>query len=105
MTRLAVIACLFISSCALLQPPPPAEAPLRPGEILSAQAASNALTVGKSTKADVRALLGDATVIDFDSGYSVWVYKQRLKEKAKPPAPELVLLFAPSAVLSKMRLR
>ena len=104
--RLALAACAFIGGCALLQPPPPAaQAPLRPGEIRSAQAAQEALAIGKSTKADVRAALGEATVIDFDSGYEVWVYRERLREKATPPAPEFVLLFAPSGILTKTRVR
>ena len=105
MTRLALAACAFIAGCALVQPPPQKEAPLGPGEIRSAQAASNALAVGKSTKADVRAALGEATVIDFDSGYEVWLYRERLKEKAKPPPTELVLLFPPSGILAKTRIR
>lgn len=110
MTRLALAASIFITGCALLQPPPPAEAPLRPGEIVSAQAAKDAVTVGKSTKADVRAALGEALVVDFDSGYEVWVYRERpaKKEKtAKPPPPpsEFVLLFPPSGILAKTRIR
>jgi hypothetical protein len=76
-----------------------------PGEILSAQAATDTITIGKSTKADVRAALGEALIIDFDSGYEVWVYRERLREKAPPPATELVLLFAPSGVLTKTRMR
>jgi hypothetical protein len=104
--RLALAACAFIGGCALLQPPRSAvEAPLRPGEILSAQAAQDALAIGKSTKADVRAALGEAVVIDFDSGYEVWVYREKLREKATPPAPEFVLLFAPSGILTKTRVR
>jgi hypothetical protein len=51
----------------------------------------SAEAVGESTSADVRAALGEALVIDFDSGYEVWVYR------------ELVLLFAPSGVLTKAR--
>jgi hypothetical protein len=95
-----------IGACALLQPPPQkVEAPLRPGEVLSAQAAAEAVTIGKSSKADVRAALGEAVVIDFESGYEVWVYRERLREKATPPATEFVLLFAPSGVLAKTRIR
>jgi hypothetical protein len=106
MKRLFFAACALASGCAFLQPAPQkVEAPLRPGEIRSAQAAANAVTIGKSTKADVRAALGQAVVIDFESGYEVWVYRERLREKAVPPAPELVLLFAPSGVLTKTRMR
>jgi hypothetical protein len=103
-TRLAALACVLVAGCALFTPSPK-ERPLRPGEIHSAQGAGNAIAVGKSTKADVRAALGEATVIDFDSGYEVWVYRERLKEKAKPPPTELVLLFPPSGVLAKARVR
>jgi hypothetical protein len=80
-------------------------AQLRSGEILSAQAARDAISAGKSTKADVRAALGEALVIDFHGGHEVWVYRERLREKAPPPPTELVLLFAPSGVLVKARVR
>lgn len=105
--RAILAACIFIGGCALLQPaaPKPEPVPLGAGQILSAQAAKEAVSIGKSTKADVRAALGQALVVDFDSGYEVWVYRERLKDKAPPPAAELVLLFAPSGVLSKTRIR
>jgi hypothetical protein len=104
---LALSVCACVTGCALFQSPPRtvAPAPLRPGEILSAQAAKEALSTGKSTKADVRAALGEALVIDFDSGYEVWVYRERLREKVPPPATEFVLLFAPSGILAKTRIR
>ena len=102
MKFLAFAVGVLLSGCTLL---PPATAPLGRGEIKSAQAAKDALVVGKSTKADVRRALGEATVIDFASGYEVWVYKERLKEKAKPPPTELVLLFPPSGILAKARMR
>jgi hypothetical protein len=78
---------------------------LRAGEILSAQAANDTVALGKSTKADVRLALGEAVVVDFDSGYEVWVYRERLRDKAPPPATEFVLLFAPSGILAKTRIR
>jgi len=90
----ALSICLVLLGCAA---PPSKEPPLGPGEIRSAQAASQALVVGKSTKADVRAALGRATVVDFASGYEVWVYRENPKKN------ELVLLFAPSGVLAKLR--
>jgi hypothetical protein len=81
-----------------MQPPPkPAPAPLGPAETLSARRADYALTVGRSTKADVRAALGEAVVVDFASGYEVWVYRER--------SSELVFLFEPSGVLTKTRIR
>jgi hypothetical protein len=105
--RAIVTACALLGACALLQPrtPAPEAAPLGPAEILSAQAAQDAVTIGKSTKADVRAALGDAVVVDFESGYEVWVYRQRPREKAAPARTEFVLLFHPSGVLAKTRMR
>lgn len=107
MVRAIIAACVLINGCALLTnpPPPAAAAPLRPGEIASVDAAKAALAVGKSTQADVRATLGKAVVVDFDSGYEVWLYREKLREKATPPATELVLLFAPSGLLAKTRIR
>jgi hypothetical protein len=90
-TRRALLALLFVSACA--SPPPEAQPPsLRP--------AFERLVIGKSTKADVRAALGDALVIDFDSGYEVWVYREQLTGQ---PPKEFVLLFTPSGILAKRR--
>jgi hypothetical protein len=47
---------------------------IRPGGI-SAPAAQALIAIGKSTKADVMAALGQANVIPFDSGFEVWVYR------------------------------
>lgn len=66
-----------------------------------------------STTAQVTAALGPAAVVRFDSGYEVWVYRFVQKAPAKPnqrtveeAAPsELVLLFAPSGVVTKVRIR
>ena len=65
----------------------------------------SALSVGTDTKADVRAALGQGVEIDFASGYEVWVYRERLPEKAPGPAAELVLLFDPAGILAKARVR
>ena len=91
--RALLAACALLGGCALLQPPPkPAQAQPSPRELLSY------LTIGKSTKADVRAALGEGVVVDFASGYEVWVYRE-------PPAAELVLLFEPSGILTRTRVR
>lgn len=104
--RAVVAVCALLGGCALLQPPPkPADTPLGPGELRSARAGESALTVGKATKADVRAALGEATVVDFPSGYEVWVYRERAQEKEPAPKAELVLLFAPSGILTRTRVR
>jgi hypothetical protein len=106
---ITLAACTSIASCAVLQPPLEEKAP-GPGDIAaSARAAAGTVSLGKSTKADVRAALGEAVVIPFDSGYEVWVYREKAREKPQdkeaPPATELVLLFDPSGVATKMRVR
>ena len=92
--------CALLAGCAAVQPPPPkpAAAPLGPGEIRSARTAESTLAVGRTTKAEVRAALGEGTVVDFPSGYEVWVYRER-------PNAELVLLFEPSGILTNTRVR
>lgn len=73
---------------------------------------------------EVVATLGPATVIRFDSGYEIWVYRfvepaapKRMREPAGATASqeratrrdrrpsELVMLFTPSGVVSKVRVR
>jgi hypothetical protein len=103
--RLVLATCLIVAGCALVEQKTTKQAPLGPAEVRSARAAADAIAVGKSTKADVRAALGAAVVVDFESGYEVWVYRERLPEKAKPPATELVLLFEPAGILAKTRIR
>ena len=101
----AILFLLLAGGC-VLQPARQQEAvPLGPGEIISARNAESGFAVGRSTKADVRAALGEATVVDFDTGYEVWVYRERPRAKAASPGSELVLLFDRSGVLAKMRTR
>ena len=98
--RALVAACVLVGGCAALAPATPEPPPLRPGEVVSAKAAEAQITLGKTTRAEVRAALGEGTVVDFDSGYEVWVYRQRAA-----PASELVLLFDPSGIVAKARVR
>ena len=67
---------------------------------MSMQNASDAITIGKATKADVIAALGGATVVKFDSGFEVWVYRAKSRESAAAKA-EFVILFAPSGSVKK----
>ena len=68
------------------------------------QSASDSITIGKSSKADVMTALGAATVINFDSGFEVWVYRAKSREPAEAKA-EFVILFAPDGTVKKTRLR
>jgi len=93
---------------------------------IPAHNARDAIAIGKSTKTDVIAALGKTTVISFDSGFEVWVYQVRGEtvtgesapkasrvervehagsEKGTPGKSEFVVLFAPSGVVAKTRIR
>ena len=80
------------------------DAPPFSNPTMSMQSASDSITIGKSSKTDVMAALGAATVINFDSGYEVWVYRARSREPAEAKA-EFVILFSPDGVARKTRLR
>jgi hypothetical protein len=71
---------------------------------LPADDATDAILVGNSTKADVTAALGEATVIRFDSGFEVWAY-QFGPQKRRLGKTEFVVLFGPAGVVTKTRLR
>ena len=71
---------------------------------LSMQGASEIVTIGKTSKADVMTALGVATVINFDSGYEVWVYRAKSRGPAEAKA-EFAILFSPDGVVRKTRLR
>ena len=72
---------------------------------LSMQNASDAIAIGKSTKTDVTAALGPATVLKFDSGFEVWVYREKSAPDAAAAKAEFVILFAPSGIVKKTRIR
>ena len=71
---------------------------------MSMQNASDTVAVGKTSKADVLAALGPATVINFYSGFEVWLYRAKSREPAEAKA-EFVILFAPDGMVRKTRLR
>lgn len=105
----AVMAC--VAGCAGtdsldLRPEGPGSVSTPAGQALTPQAAMALVAPGSSSKADVRAALGTrAIVIPFDSGYEVWVYRWPGPDKTSRSATELVLLFEPSGLASKVRLR
>jgi hypothetical protein len=104
---IAVLAsCLWLAGCAGPFGLPGAEgatSPFRdPG--LSMQAASEAVAIGQSTQQEVMAALGPATVVRFDSGYEVWVYR-RNPLRSEAANAEFVILFAPSGIVKKTRIR
>lgn len=97
----ALIACALLAGCVAQHKP--IDRPLARGELASALAAQSILAIGKSSKADVSAMLGEATVVDFPSGYEVWVYRERPTQKPPAAGAELVLLFDGSGTLTRTR--
>ena len=74
----------------------------------SIQSANAAITIGTSTQAEVLAALGPSTVVKFDSGFEVWVYRGRLPGTGSNPEikpAELVILFTPSGIVKKTRIK
>jgi hypothetical protein len=68
--------------------------------VIAPERVKDAVTIGKSTKADVLAALGETLVISFDTGYEIWVY-----QLARERTAEFVILFAPSGLVAKTRSR
>ena len=105
-TLVGCVCCFWLAGCAGPAGPFGSDArapPFRdPG--MSMQSAKDLVVLGQSTRADVLAALGPATVVKFDSGSEVWVYRARSPESKIEPA-EFVLLFAPSGIVKKTRLR
>jgi len=64
-----------------------------------------AVTIGRSTKAEILAALGKTAAIVFESGYEVWVYRLRDAVDSQVATAEFVLLFDPAGVLAKTRIR
>jgi hypothetical protein len=117
---LAVLAVvLFAGGCATQGRAPMAVVTPLAAKVVPAEHAKQGVVPGKSTRADVTAVLGESLVIRFDSGYEVWVYRldnasprdedpvrRFFQRKVEPPAAdEFVVLFAPSGVVAKTRVR
>lgn len=105
--RVLAVACLGLAGCAMpgLRPDGAGSARTPAGQSLAPQAALSRVVPGASSKATVAAALGPAIVIPFDSGYEVWVYRWPGADRTARAATELVVLFAPSGLASKVRLR
>jgi hypothetical protein len=101
-TGLTLLASLWLNACGGLNAG--AAAPPFRDPTMSMQNAKESIVVGTTTQAGALAALGPATEIQFDSGYAVWVYRDRAAEPDADRA-EFVILFAPSGVVKKTRLR
>jgi hypothetical protein len=97
-TALALGAC--IAGCAAPGTELPSAIVTSPRAKVIAPERSNVVSIGRSTRADVLAALGETLVINFDTGYEVWIYRL-----ARTRDGEFVILFTPSGVVAKTRLR
>ena len=95
------VAALMLTGCAGFngQAAPPFRDPT-----LSMPSAQALIIPDQSTRRDVSAALGTATVVVFDSGFEVWAYREKLQKNPSDNA-ELVILFAPSGIVKKTRVR
>ncbi|EJL85429.1 hypothetical protein PMI15_01861 [Polaromonas sp. CF318] len=98
-----LLACisLVLAGCAAT---PEETRPLFRDSQLSMQGAQVMVIPGSSTKAEVSAALGSATVVRFDSGYEVWAYREK-PPKSETPGAEFVVLFTPAGIVQKTRIR
>ena len=71
------------------------------------------ITVGKTTRLDLDAALGSATVVSFDPGYEVWVYKNQLQTPkvtrllpmlGEKGTREVAVMFDRAGVVRKFRI-
>jgi hypothetical protein len=99
--------CVLLSGCAILEGS--ALAPDAPGVMqargVSPATAQAAVAIGKSTRAEVKSALGEGAVVRFDSGFEVWVYRWPGAQRTNRAATEFVVLFDPSGVVRKTRVR
>jgi hypothetical protein len=123
---IAIAFCACIAACATPGVPPVATGAVAAGTV-TGRNARDAVTIGKSTKADVIAAFGKTTVVSFDSGFEVWVYRitgEGITDASAARAgwlermlrlgaetgmargkAEFVVLFAPSGIVAKTRIR
>lgn len=104
------VACVATAGCAgpgTLSPSTDGAGSVRApnGQLVAPQGAMEAVVIGKSTRADVSVALGKAIVVPFDTGYEVWIYRWPGADPTIRGATELVVLFAPSGIVTRARLR
>lgn len=84
---------------------------------LTTTEAAQTLVIGKATRADVRAALGDAHITRFDNGYELWLYEVgvpkivdalpwiNLVMRSSDNPREVSVLFDPSGLVKKYQVR
>jgi hypothetical protein len=104
---LLVIACVLTASCGTfggggkLEENAPGVMRTQSPSPTAAQAAVHP----GSAKGEVSAALGAGNAFAFESGWEVWVYRWPGADRSTRAATELVILFDPSGVVRKVRVR
>lgn len=93
--------CVSLAGCASSGGPAPS---FTKGTAVPESVATGGIAIGRSTKSDVRKALGVTAEVTFDSGYELWVYHLDGRPGSKV-ADEFVVLFSPSGVVTKTRIR
>jgi len=108
-SSLVLAAGLWLGGCAA--PPPTVLVPAFRDPAMSMQDAHGLIVPGTTTRAALLASLGLAPVVRFDSGWEVWIYREKEKNGkrssqsvAGSPA-ELVILLDGSGVVKKSRIK
>lgn len=70
----------------------------------AAEAARERVHVG-DTRDQVAAALGPSNIVQFGSGWQVWIYRWPGKDDSTRAATELVLAFEPHGTVRKLRVR
>ena len=120
-TAIAFVFGLCAGACATQSQTTPSAVVTSPtAKTLTQARGMDAVVIGRSTKADVIAALGESLAIRFDNGYEVWVYhladdkaasrgrrgKSGSADDTRPgESAEFVVLFQPSGVVAKTRVR
>lgn len=73
--------------------------------LITPQEALRQIVAGASAKSEVMTALGEGIVVRFDSGYEVWIYRWQGSDQTVRGSAELVVLFDPSGLATKVRLR
>lgn len=95
----------LLAACAVPQPQDDKPQPPFRDPAMTVEGAAGISTPGR-TKQEIAALLGPAVAVRLDSGHEVWVYRPRPpKSRPTEDQPELVVLFSPSGVVEKSRVR
>lgn len=104
----AIAACVLLAGCALSgkleENGPGIQRSAPQAAFAAAQAASERVHIG-DTRDAVAAALGPANILQFESGWQVWIYRWPGVDDSTLAATELDLLFEPRGSLRKIRVR